>query len=57
MRWLMIVLLLSVVGLLTAALGMARHIWVQRSQERRARDTQTELEADLAEETESEVEQ
>jgi hypothetical protein len=36
---------------------MARHIWVQRSQERRARDTQTELEADLAEEAESEVEQ
>jgi hypothetical protein len=56
MRWLMIVLLLSVIGLLAAALGMARHIWVQRSQERRVRDAQTEQEAEMAEEVESEVE-
>jgi cytochrome c biogenesis protein ResB len=56
MRWLMIVLLMSVVGLLAAAFGMARHIWVQRSLERRDRDAQTEHEAELAEEAESEVE-
>jgi hypothetical protein len=56
MRWLMIVLLVSVVGLLAAALGMARHIWVRRSQERRDRAAQTEQGADLAEEVESEVE-
>jgi hypothetical protein len=55
-RWLMIGLFVSVVGLLSAALGTARHIWVQRSQERRVRETQTEHEVDLAEEAESEVE-
>lgn len=52
MRWLMIALLVSVVGLLTAALGMARHIWVRRSQQRRDRDAHAEPEA---EEVESEV--
>jgi hypothetical protein len=52
----MIALLVSVVGLLTAALGMARHIWVRRSQERRNRSAQTDQEADLAEEVESEIE-
>ncbi len=31
MRWLMIVLLVSVAGLLLAAAGVARHIWLQRS--------------------------
>jgi hypothetical protein len=56
MRWLMIALLVSVVGLLIAALGMVRHIWVQRSQERRDRGTKAEQEAELAEEAESEVE-
>jgi hypothetical protein len=56
MRWLMIVLLVSVVGLLAAALGMARHIWVQRSHERRERGMKAEQEVDLAEEAESEVE-
>lgn len=56
MRWLMIVLLVSVIGLLTAALGMARHIWLQRSHERRDRDNLTEQESELAEEAESEVE-
>jgi len=30
MRWLMIALLVSVAGLLFAAAGMARHIWLQR---------------------------
>jgi hypothetical protein len=29
MRWLMIVLLVSLVALLMAAAGLARHIWVQ----------------------------
>jgi hypothetical protein len=31
MRWLMIVLLVSVGSLLLAAAGMARHIWLRRS--------------------------
>ena len=57
MRWLMIVLLVSVVGLLAAALGVARHIWLRRSQERVDRVARTEQEAELAEEAESEVEQ
>ena len=56
MRWLMIGLLVSVVGLLTAALGMARHIWVRRSQERDDRGAKTGREAEMAEEAESEVE-
>jgi hypothetical protein len=55
-RWLMIALLVSVVGLLTAALGMARHIWVQRSRQRLEPGANTGPEADLAEEIESEVE-
>jgi hypothetical protein len=57
MRWLMLVLLVSVVGLLAAALGVARHIWVQRSQERRERGAKVEQESETAEEAESEVEQ
>jgi len=32
MRWLMIVLLASLAALLLAAAGVARHIWMQRSQ-------------------------
>ena len=55
-RWLMIALLVSLVGLLAAALGMARHIWVRRSQKRRDLGAQTEQEAEMAEEAESEVE-
>jgi cytochrome c biogenesis protein ResB len=55
-RWLMIGLLVSVVGLLTAAIGMARHIWVRRSQERRNLGRHAEQEAERAEEAESEVE-
>jgi hypothetical protein len=35
---------------------MARHIWVQRSHERRERGMKAEQEVDLAEEAESEVE-
>jgi hypothetical protein len=31
MRWLMIALLVSVTGLLLAAAGVARHIWLQRA--------------------------
>ncbi len=56
MRWLMIGLLVSVVGLLTAAIGMARHIWVRRSQERRDLAGHAEQETGMAEEAESEVE-
>jgi hypothetical protein len=52
----MIALLVSLVGLLAAALGMARHIWVRRSQKRRDLGAQTEQEAEMAEEAESEVE-
>jgi hypothetical protein len=32
MRWLMIALLVSLGALLLAAAGVARHIWLQRSQ-------------------------
>jgi hypothetical protein len=32
MRWMMIALLVSLVGLLLAAAGVARHIWRHRSQ-------------------------
>jgi hypothetical protein len=35
MRWLMIVLLLSLTGMLFAAGGLVRHVWLQR---RRAAD-------------------
>jgi Tfp pilus assembly protein PilV len=49
MRWLMIALLVSVVGLLAAALGMARHIWVQRSLERRERAAKARQESEEAE--------
>ncbi len=56
MRWLMIVLLVSLAGLLAAALGVARHIWVQRSQQHLEPGTKPELEAEMAEEAESEVE-
>jgi hypothetical protein len=52
----MIGLLVSVVGLLTAAIGMARHIWVRRSQERLDRSAIAGQEAEMAEEAESEVE-
>jgi hypothetical protein len=31
MRWLMIALLVSLAGLLLAAAGVARHIWLRRS--------------------------
>jgi uncharacterized membrane protein YidH (DUF202 family) len=31
MRWLLLVLLISLVGLLVAALGLARFIWRQRA--------------------------
>jgi hypothetical protein len=31
MRWLLIVLLVSLTALLVAAVGMALHIWVQRA--------------------------
>lgn len=31
MRWLLIALLVSLAGLLIAAAGMARHIWLQRT--------------------------
>lgn len=31
MRWLVVCLLASLVALLTAALAMARHIWIQRA--------------------------
>jgi hypothetical protein len=31
MRWLLIVLLVSLAALLIAAAGMARHIWLQRA--------------------------
>jgi HAMP domain-containing protein len=35
MRWLMIGLLISLAGLLFAAAGVARHIWIRRAKLRR----------------------
>ncbi len=35
MRWLIVALVVSVVGLLAAAAGMARHILVQRARQKR----------------------
>jgi len=35
MRWLLIVLLVSLGALLFAAAGLARHIWLQRARPRR----------------------
>lgn len=32
MRWLLIALLVSLAGLLLAAAGVARHVWLQRKQ-------------------------
>jgi len=34
MRWLVLVLLVSLLGLLIAALGLARYIWLQRARNR-----------------------
>jgi uncharacterized iron-regulated membrane protein len=34
MRWLVLVLLVSLLGLLIAALGVARYIWLQRARYR-----------------------
>ena len=34
MRWLLMILLVSLLGLLIAAWGMAHHIWLQRAQSR-----------------------
>jgi Flp pilus assembly protein TadB len=34
MRWLMLVLLVSLVALLIAAVGLAHHIWRERTQRR-----------------------
>ena len=49
MRWLMIVLLVSLGALLFAAAGVARHIWLQRAklQERAARGIDAAEESDL----------
>lgn len=51
MRWLMIVLLVSLGALLLAAAGVARHIWLQRSLLKRHK-----AKTELAEETEVETE-
>jgi hypothetical protein len=46
MRWLMIVLLVSVAGLLAVAIGAARHILLQRARQRiRAREAADALES------------
>jgi hypothetical protein len=67
MRWLMIALFVSVVGLLVAAAGVARHIWLHRRRrgelaaqgriENRAAGSMIDGPLmDLAEETDLEVE-
>lgn len=55
MRWLMIGLLVSVAGLLVAALGMARHIWARRSNSP-VPGAQTATQIEMADEGESEME-
>jgi hypothetical protein len=46
MRWLMIGLLVSLAALLLAAAGLARHIWLQRTQvQPKAASTDRRLEA------------
>jgi hypothetical protein len=52
MRWLMIGLLVSLGALLFAAGGVARHIWLQRRQQRREMLAALEV----AQETDAEVE-
>jgi sialic acid synthase SpsE len=42
MRWLMIVLLVSLGALLLAAAGVARHIWLQRTKPRDERSAALE---------------
>ena len=56
MRWMVIVLLVSLAGLLAAAMGVARHIWLQRSQMRMDAVRPAETGAGIAEKAESEVE-
>ena len=56
MRWLMIVLLVSLGGLLLAAAGVARHIWIRRAQNRRIPPAIPGPVPELAEETEPEHE-
>ena len=51
MRWLMLLLLVSLAALLIAAAGVARHIWVNHARMRR----QTGLAIDSTQETDLEM--
>jgi hypothetical protein len=56
MRWLLMVLLVSLVGLLVAALGVARHIALQRARSRSKPSTGAPKASGQAEETDLETE-
>jgi hypothetical protein len=56
MRWLLMVLLVSLVGLLIAALGVARHIVMQRARSRSKPSADTVKAPGQAEETDVETE-
>jgi hypothetical protein len=56
MRWLLMVLLVSLVGLLIAALGVARHIVMQRARSRSKPSADTAKAPGQAEETDVETE-
>ena len=56
MRWLLMVLLVSLVGLLIAALGVARHIVMQRARSRSKPPADAARAPGQAEETDAETE-
>jgi hypothetical protein len=53
MRWLMIGLFVSLVGLLIAVGGMVRHVWIQRRMLRQEAPAEPESATEIRAETES----
>ena len=56
MRWLLIVLLVSLVAMLIAAAGMTLHIWLQRARQRSRSSAGAAKTPDTAEESDQETE-
>jgi hypothetical protein len=56
MRWLLLVLLVSLAALLIAAAGVAHHVWAQRRRSRLRTSEGTGAAPDSAEETDTETE-
>jgi hypothetical protein len=56
MRWLLICLFVSVGALLLAAVGVARHIWLKRTDEPRGGQFEAGLTLDAAEDADVELE-